>query len=122
MKEGFMNKIIVVALATAALCVPVAAQQPSGQLPRQLQPTNDPQEMQRIISEEKQDVAENQGSPDGAPETTGQGYRATQMQATNDRPEMQRIIGEERQELAEDQGSPNGALETTGQGSRTGSG
>ncbi len=68
-----MKKIIVVA-AAAALCVPAAAQQqsssPAGQLPTQVQSQ---QEMQRIINEEKQENAEDQVSPSGTLDTTGQG-------------------------------------------------
>src|SRR5207237_905418 len=84
MKEEFMHKIIVVAAATA-LCVPAAAQQQSGsparQPPTQMQSQ---EEMQRIINEEKQELAEDQVSPSGVLETTGQGSRdssATQQTA-----------------------------------------
>ncbi len=123
-----MKKIIVVA-AAAALCVPAAAQQqsssPAGQLPTQVQSQ---QEMQRIINEEKQENAEDQVSPSGTLETTGQSSRnssATQRGSPGVQPptqvqsqqEMQRIINEEKQENAEDQVSPSGTLDTTGQGS-----
>jgi len=105
-----MYKIIAVA-AAAALCVPAAAQQqsgsPGGQIPTQVQSQ---QEMQRIINEERQELAEDQVSSSVTLETTGQGSRnssvtqqngqlPTQVQSQQD---TQRTTNEEKQELAED--------------------
>jgi hypothetical protein len=76
-----MNKIMVVAIAATALCFPAVAQQqstsPGGQQ-RQPQSRNNQQETQRIINEEKQELAEDQAAPNVPLGTTGQGSRSQQ--------------------------------------------
>jgi len=77
-----MNKIMIVAIAATALCFPAVAQQqsssPGGQPQRQMQSGDDQQEMQRIINEEKQELAEDQVAPNIPLGTTGQGSRPQQ--------------------------------------------
>ena len=77
-----MNKIMIMAVAATALCFPAVAQQqsssPGGQPQRQMQSGNDQQEMQRIINEEKQELAEDQVAPNIPLGTTGQGSRPQQ--------------------------------------------
>jgi len=73
-----MNKIMIVAIAATALFFPAVAQQsssPGGQPQRQMQSGNYQQEMQRIINEEKQELAEDQVAPNIPLGTTGQGSR-----------------------------------------------